>query len=60
MYIIFKDLKGYKMTDEANYNARIRNERKVSDWSAFSSAEEIIEYCVKYYGGTAEEYKEVK
>lgn len=59
MYIIYKDLSGYKMTTEANYNARIRDERKVSDFSAFNSASEIIDYCTKYFGGSADDYKEV-
>ena len=58
MYVIWKE-EGYKMTTEENYNAYIRNERKVSDWSAFNSADEIIEYCVKWFGGKAEDYKEV-
>lgn len=60
MYIIWNDGNGYKMTTEANYNAFIRDARKVSDFSAFDSADEIIAYCVKWFGGKAEDYKEVK
>lgn len=60
MNIIYKDFGGYKMTNEANYNAYIRNERQVVDFSAFSSADEIIAYCVKYFGGSTDDYMEVK
>lgn len=48
-YIIFKDFDGYKMTDIDNYNARIRNERKVSNWSEFDNPTDIINYCYKYF-----------
>lgn len=48
--IIYKTLKGYAVTNEQNYNAKIRNAREVHDCSDFSSADEIIEYYCKYFG----------
>lgn len=54
--VIFKTLKGYATTNEENYNARIRNERRVMDCSRFDTPEEIIEYYCKYFGATEEEF----
>lgn len=48
-FIIYKDLSGYKMTEETNYNARIQNARKIKDFSAFDNPEEIKNYCIKYF-----------
>ena len=48
-YIIYKDLSGYKMTTEDNYNARIQNLRRVVDYSAFKSPEEVKAYVIKYF-----------
>ena len=55
--IIYKDYSGLKVTPESNYNARIRNERKVTDCSAFSNAEEVIEYYCKYFGCKPEDFE---
>jgi hypothetical protein len=54
--IIYKELDELKVTPESNYNARIRNERRVTDCSAFSSAEEIREYFCKYFGCKDEDF----
>ena len=54
--VIFKTLKGYATTSEENYNSRIRNERKVTDCSAFGSTTEIIDYYCKYFGSKPEEF----
>ena len=54
--VIFKDLFGYAVTPEDNYNARIRDERKVTNCSAFSSAEEIIGYFCKYFNSKPEDF----
>lgn len=54
--VIFKTFNGYATTSEDNYNARIRNERKVTDCSAFASPEEIIKYFCKYFGCKADEF----
>lgn len=48
-YIIYKDLSGYKLTNEENFYARIRNERRVVDYSAFESPEEVKTYVIKYF-----------
>ena len=54
--VIFKTIKGYATTDEANYNAYIRNERKVMDCSAFESPDEIIAYYCKFFGAKPDEF----
>ena len=48
--IIYRELDGLKVTPENNFIARIRDERKVTNCSAFSDAEEIREYYCKYFG----------
>ena len=55
--IIYRDLSGLKVTPESNYNARIRNERRVTNGSAFSNAEEIIAYYCKYFGYKPEDFE---
>ena len=61
MYVIWESFGGYKMTNEENYKARIRNERRITTFPSpdFKSAQEVIDYCVKYFGGNASDYKEV-
>ena len=54
-WIIFKNFKGYAVTSVDNYNARIRDERKVVDCSAFDSPEEIIEYYCKWFNSAPED-----
>ena len=54
--IIYRELSGLKVTPESNYNARIRNERRVTDCSAFSNAEEVREYFCKYFGSKDEDF----
>lgn len=46
--VIYKDLQGYKVTSQDNYNARIQDCNKIQDCKDFTSANEIIEYYVKY------------
>lgn len=48
-YIIYKDLGGIKGTDKENYNSHIPNARKINDFSAFSSIDEVKEYVIKYF-----------
>ena len=50
--VIYKDLTGYKTTTPGNYVARIRDGRRVTSWTGFNSAKEIIDYCIKYYGSS--------
>ena len=55
-FVIYKDLTGYKTTTIENYNARIQNARRVTTWTGFNSAREIIDYCVKYYGSSENDF----
>ena len=54
--VIYKVLGSYKATNEANYNARIQDARKVMDCSEFESPEEIKEYYIKYFGAKEDEF----
>lgn len=54
--IIYRELGRLKVTPESNYNAIIRNERRVTDCSAFSNAEEVREYFCKYFGSKDEDF----
>lgn len=57
-YIIFKGLGGhYRMTTEENFKSRIWDERKISNWDAFDSPDEIIDYCKKYFKSDNAEYE---
>lgn len=48
-YVIYKNLFGYCVTTEKNYNARIQNERLVYKFYDFESVEEIIGYMCTYF-----------
>ena len=54
--VIYKENGIYKSTNEENYNATIRNAREICSWENFNSAEEIIDYCVRYCRKTKEEF----
>lgn len=54
--IIYRESDGLKVTPESNYNARIRNERKVTNCTAFASAEDVREYFCKYFGCKDEDF----
>lgn len=54
--IIFKELETLKTTTEENYNAIIRNASKINTWKAFETAEEIIDYCIKYCNRKKEDF----
>lgn len=55
-YVIYKENGVYKTTTEENYNRRIQNAREISVWNDFESAQEIIDYVVKYYNDSKENY----
>lgn len=57
MYVIYKDLFGLKVTTEENYNARIRDERKVANLYEFDSPEQAIEYLTAYSDATKEDFR---
>ena len=46
--VIYKENGIFKTTTEENYNARIQNARIICNWENFESAEEIIDYLIKY------------
>lgn len=50
--MIYRDLSGLKVTPEENYHALYRNERVVTDCSAFDSPKEIVDYYCKWFGST--------
>ena len=54
--LIIYDEMGLKVTPASNYNLRIRNERKVTDCSEFTTAIDIIAYYCKYFGNTPEDF----
>lgn len=54
--IIYRELDGLKVTPESNFNVRIRNERRVTNCSAFSNAEEVREYFVRYFGSRDDDF----
>lgn len=55
-FVIYNELGTLKMTTEENYNRRIRNAREITTWKDFESAEDIINYCIKYLNSKAEDF----
>lgn len=54
--VIYKENGTYKMTEEKNYNCRIRNAILIHNMKDFKSAEEIIEYLTKWCGYNKEDF----
>ena len=54
--VIYKDFDEYKTTTEENYNARIQNERKIHNMQGFDNAKQIIEYYIKYFGSSENDF----
>lgn len=54
--VIYKENGVYKTTTEDNYNSRIKNARQIHVMKDFESAEEIIEYYVKWFKCSAEDF----
>lgn len=54
--VIYKDLDGYKVTPKSNYEARIQDARKIQTAKDFDSAQEIIDYYVKYFKSSPEDF----
>lgn len=59
MLVIYKDLRGYCVTSEANYNAFIQDARKVQQAYDFKSPDEIIAYYGKYFHTDVTDFKVV-
>lgn len=54
--VIYKENGVYKTTNEANYNRTIRNAREIHALHDFESAEEIIEYYIKWFNCKEEDF----
>lgn len=54
--VIYQELGTLKTTTEENYNRRIQNAREIQTWKDFKTAEEIIDYCIKYCGKKKEDF----
>lgn len=54
--VIYKENGIFKTTTEENYNATIRDAQKVSDWGAFDTTEEIINFCIEYCNRKKEDF----
>lgn len=54
--VIFRELGKLRVTPEENYNAFIRNARKVADCSAFDDADEVIDYYIKHFNSTRDDF----
>lgn len=55
-HVIYKNLFGYCVTTEENYNARIQNERLVQKCYDFESVEEIITYYCEHFNCKANDF----
>lgn len=54
--VIYKENGVYKTTNEENYNSRIQNARQIHTMNDFESAEEIMEYYIKWFGCNREDF----
>lgn len=54
--VIYKENGVFKTTNEENYNRAIQNAREVNVMKDFESAEEIIEYFVKWFKSNEEDF----
>lgn len=54
--IIYRESDGLKVTPESNFNARIRDERKVTNCAGFPDAESVREYFCKYFGSKDDDF----
>lgn len=54
--VIFKHGNVLAVTPEDNYKERIMDARKVQNYADFESAQEIIDYCVRWFGSKPEHF----
>jgi len=54
--IIYKENGIYKITTEENYNNQIKNAKQINILKDFESAEEIINYFIKYFQANKEDF----
>ena len=57
--VIFKQLGKFYCTELDNYNSRIKDKRKILDFSSFDTVEQIKEYWKKYIKNVEVEFIEV-
>lgn len=55
-HVIYKNIFGYCVTTEENYNARIQNERIIQKCYDFEDVEEIIKYYCNYFGSKRDDF----
>lgn len=56
MLVIFKRFGTYCVTTEENYNTFISNERAIQRCPGFKTAQEVIDYYVKYGWAKPEDF----
>lgn len=54
--VIYKENGTFKTTTEKNYYAKIQDARKIHTMTDFESAEEIIDYYIKYFNANKEDF----
>lgn len=54
--VIYKENGVYKTTTEENYKRAIRNAREIHNMYDFESAEEIMEYYMKWFNCNKEDF----
>lgn len=54
--VIFKHGNTLSVTPENNYKARIMDARKIQSCAEFEDAQEIIEYYVRWFGSSPDDF----
>jgi hypothetical protein len=54
--VIYRENEVFKVTTFENYNSRIQNARAIHTMTDFESAEEIIDYYIKYFNSKKEDF----
>lgn len=54
--VIYKENEIYKTTNEANYNALVKNARQIHTMDGFNNAEEIKSYFIKWFKCTEDDF----
>lgn len=58
-FVIYKNISGYCVTSQENYNARIQDTNLIQKCYDFKSANAIIEYYCKYFKFNRDEFIKV-
>lgn len=54
--VIYKSLDMYFTTPQNNYNCSPCDARKIQSWKSFTSAQDIIDYCAKWFGSSPSDF----